>query len=303
MNAKDAGRAVTSAGDGRKVALSLLGVWLAAGTLAVLWSYLGPSSGQDWRVADHAALETLLDARDLSLPAIRAGAPVPRVFLAAFPPDWATVPSTTERKRDFIRVLLPIVLRENERVREIRRRLKDGDATPGWRAMLAARYRVDDDSARSLLRRIDIVPPSLVIAQAAIESGWGRSRFAREGNALFGQWTWDANDPGMVPKSRAAGATHRIRRFDTLAGSVRAYMINLNRHAAYRGFREMRRSMRAASGPFDGTGLAGQLDAYSELGESYVESLQTVIRVNGLDAFDRARLAPSTGLRAAFGVD
>lgn len=142
------------------------------------------------------------------------------------------------------------------------------------------------------MQRVDIIPPSLALAQAAKESGWGTSRFARNGNALFGQWTWD-EDQGMEPKDRPEGTDHLVREFDTLLDSVEAYMLNLNRHRAYRELRSLRAGMRKRGEPIDGISLAGGLESYSELGMEYVERIRSMIDLNQLLALDNAELASS----------
>jgi Bax protein len=139
---------------------------------------------------------------------------------------------------------------------------------------------------------MDIIPPSLALAQSAEESGWGTSRFARQGNALFGQWTWDRSQ-GIRPSAAAASATHAIRRFPTLLAAVRAYARNLNTHRAYASFRLERERLRQQSQPISGFRLATTLTRYSERGGAYVRSLHAIMRGNDLARFDQARLSPA----------
>jgi uncharacterized FlgJ-related protein len=139
--------------------------------------------------------------------------------------------------------------------------------------------------------RVDIIPPSLALAQAAEESGWGTSRFADVGNALFGQWTWSE---GIAPLEQREGkGDYRIAKFDSPLDSVRAYMLNLNTHAAYRSLRERRREMRVRGDQLSGWELAETLTSYSERGAAYVETLHTIMRVNRLAATDSAYLTDS----------
>ena len=138
-----------------------------------------------------------------------------------------------------------------------------------------------------LMRRVDTVPASLALAQAAEESGWGTSRFAQEGNALFGQWT-TAEGEGLVPRRREAEASHKVRVFDELHDAVAAYLHNLNTHRAYRQFRLTRAEQRAESGRLDSVALVEDLKSYSERGEDYVASIKTIIRVNRLRQLDQA---------------
>jgi Bax protein len=137
---------------------------------------------------------------------------------------------------------------------------------------------------------VDVVPVSLALAQAAIESGWGTSRFARQGNAIFGQWT-SQDGKGLVPSARPEGKTHKVRSFDRLSESVEAYLLNLNTHRAYRDFRTLRQQSRNSGERPKGEVLATGLEAYSEKGEEYVDLLRDMIRVNRLAAFDDAILS------------
>jgi len=218
--------------------------------------------------------------------------------------------STTEKKQLFIEKLLPLVRAENERLENTRRRvlsLLAMNAEPGrqlseadadWLRQLADSYRIDDDpldnetAAAALKNKVDTIPAGLAIAQAANESAWGDSRFAREGNNLFGIWTYDPAK-GLKPKNRAAGKTHLVRVYDDIGESVRSYMHNLNSHPAYQALRAERARLRAAGKPLDAIVLAGGLSKYSELGEEYVKRIRAMIRDNQLELerLDHARLA------------
>jgi Bax protein len=239
------------------------------------------------------------DAWGYDLASARAGLPVPRLFLARLPADWPSAPASDSHKRLFLTAVLPLVLRANERIRReraslraIRARARHGIVPDlverNWLADLAGRHGGSAGDLDALMSRVDVVPPSLALAQAALESGWGSSRFSRAGNALFGQWTYGKGS-GMVPARRAPGARHEVRAFETLAGSIEAYMSNLNRHPAYDGLRRTRAELRRA-GAVDGLALAAGLAAYSARGETYIEELRRLIRVNDLAALDSARL-------------
>lgn len=230
----------------------------------------------------------------------KAGQPVPRVMLAELPVDLAKVEPTPLRKRLFIEGLLPVVLGVNERIADDRARLASllvrqtgGEALSMreqiWLADMAARYGSEDTA--ELLRRVDVVPVSLAIAQAAIESGWGSSRFAQEGNALFGQRVYGANrtGSGMQPAG-LTGADFGVRGFETLSDAVAAYADNLNSFPAYDGLRAVRAGLRAQGRAPDGLTLAGSLLRYSELGGHYVSQVRDLIRANNLAALDKARL-------------
>jgi uncharacterized FlgJ-related protein len=233
---------------------------------------------------------------------------IPRLYLASVPPRWRdeVAPNLTveTKKRYFFFVYAPLVLESNEDIMLERTRLlavaandrrsADDDA---WLVDLARRYlviedddtSVDADALAKLRRRVDVIPPSLALAQAAVESGWSTSRFAVEGNALFGQWTW--GEDGITPEQQRGNlGDYKIRRFNTPEASIAAYMHNLNTHRSYRGFREERARLRAEGSVPGGSELAPTLTSYSEKGEEYTEMLRSVIRVNDLTPADDAQL-------------
>ena len=220
---------------------------------------------------------------------------VPRVFVTKIPERWrnetARQIDIPLKKRLFFRALAPLVLRANEMNLTNRKRLQAAGADDAaWVSELARRYDVEDGDSDELLARVDIVPVSLALSQGAEESGWGTSRFAAEGNALFGQWTWGAN--AIKPKQqREKLGNYGIAAFETPLQSVLAYMHNLNTHRAYSGLRARRASMRSAGEPISGRSLAETLDRYSERGIEYVKSLHAIMRVNRLDPADSAYLA------------
>ena len=224
---------------------------------------------------------------------------VPRVFLSSIPHDLGDVPETKLRKALFFKSVLPLILQVNEEIQGQRHRLEMIAATLDqkekpkavdrlWLAMMSERFNVERDDIAGLLHKIDVVPPSLALAQAAKESGWGMSRFTREGNALFGQWTFAKGN--LVPDGRDDGKEHMIKSFDTLFESVKAYVRNLNTHRAYREYRTLRADLRQESKPLDGRVLAGKLHRYSELGVEYVNAIRALISYNKLNRFDDARL-------------
>ena len=205
-------------------------------------------------------------------------------------------------------MVLPLVLRVNDAITEDRRRLMPLLAASRagrrlaaedrlWLAAKLDQYGVRRAGLVELARRMDTVPPSLAIAQAAEETGWGTSRFAREGNSLFSQWTFAAVG-GLVPKDRAPGKRHKVKVFQTLTQAVGAYVANLNTHRAYRGFRAERAHMRNSRTVPDGLKLAQSLASYSERGRAYVSSIQRIIRANRLSQLDKARLGGSLPIAA-----
>lgn len=257
------------------------------------------------RVSSAGELHALMDGLAYHIEPLRTGGAVPRLLLQRLPAGMEALEATAERKDTFLRALLPLVLAANEavlaeraEVMGLRASLAAGEELSGSErrriAALAARYRVTApaDAATEavldrLLLRIDAVPPSLALAQAAVESGWGTSRFAREGNALFGQSDW--TEAGMAPLGHEGEPPYRIAAFDSLEDCVAAYVANLNSHPAYAGFRRQRAEQRAA-GATDGRALAATMLAYAETGQVYIETLRAVIDDNDLAAFDRARL-------------
>lgn len=225
---------------------------------------------------------------------------VPRVFLASLPGDLAAVPENKTRKAIFFQATLPLVLQVNEEILTDRRRLwrlryyaalgqKPAAADHLWLSVMADRYNAEEGDIDDLISRVDIIPPSLALAQAAEESGWGTSRFAKEGNALFGQWTY-SSQKSLKPLNRDAGKKHNVKAFTSLIDSVRAYSVNLNSHRAYKDFRHKRQSMRRQGKALDGRKLAGQLLKYSERGADYVSALRGLIDFNALAPLDAARL-------------
>jgi Bax protein len=251
-----------------------------------------------------AQLARYFAAMDYRLARVReGGGAVPQAFVQRVPPRLGQVKPVAAKKALFLRIVLPLVLQANAEVRGERARLKRiagalaGGAAPArrdrlWLLDLAERYGLPADSVAALdldaLRtRVDGVPPALALAQAIQESGWGSSRFAREGNALFGQRTWNPETAGLDPK-RAEG--FQVRAFDNLGESVAAYLHNLNVSDAYAELRRLRAAMRADGRPLDGPALAGALQRYSEEGPAYVRKLRGLIRSNALTAFDRAHL-------------
>ena len=263
-------------------------------------------SSDEQRRQSAKALIKRFQAMGYELDMIRDGdAPVPRVFISTLPEDLHALRQVELKKSVFFKTTLPLILKENEHIAEDRERLlrlvrliKEGetlsDNESTWLAQLAVRYKTDVDDLNTLLARVDVIPVSLAMAQSAEESGWGTSRFAQNGNALFGQWT-TADDDGLVPEERPDGKTHKVKAFDNLADSVAGYMRNLNTHGAYRSFRAERSQMRARGVDPDGRTLAGELTKYSARGQKYVDSIRLIIDANGLRSLDDATLFASDG--------
>ncbi len=231
--------------------------------------------------------------------AVAAGhKPVPRLFLDKMPHDLASVREVEHKKNLFLQTVLPLVLEVNKEISADRKRLyglwdrlsmgkKPDAADQLWISGLSGKYQVKRGDLDALLERTDLIPVSLALAQAAIESGWGTSRFVREGNALFGQWT--TGEEGLVPLRRDTDKRHKIQTFKTLMDSVRSYAHNLNTHPAYREFRKRRAALRRRDLPLAGEALVEGLKRYSELGPDYVATLRSVIEANGLERLNGVR--------------
>ena len=246
-----------------------------------------------------ASLESLFDERGYTMARLQDGAPVPRLAVVRLPRDLAEISESDARKALFLRSLLPLVLQANAEIARIRKQVvaaldargagRIGATDALWLEQVAGWYGADPQDDADILRRIDQVPPSLVLAQAAQESGWGSSRFARNANALFGQRVWSDRKPGLAPKD-AEDQRFRVRAFPDLLSSVRAYLHNLNSHRAYAELRARRARARAVGTPADALDLAGSLVAYSEEGTAYVAALRRLIDSNDLAALDALRL-------------
>lgn len=231
---------------------------------------------------------------------------VPPFILATLPHDLDRVPRVIDKKRIFFLSLLPMILMANDEILEQRQallrllELHDAGvpldpAQRAWVSNLVEEYGMGGDPLSSprvremLLKRVDIIPPALALAQAASESGYGTSRFARIGNNLFGEWTFIPGT-GIIPQRRPAGESYEVRRFETLFDSVKSYMKNLNTHRAYADLRMQRANLRAAGLPVRGMDLARGLERYSTRGESYVEDIRAIIRRNNLALLSSAFL-------------
>ena len=209
------------------------------------------------------------------------------------------IENTKKRKELFIQIILPLIIQENNTIKLDRKKLfqvlnksKNSKNEKRWLEKKFKQYGVANKDLSTLKIRMDEVPTSLAIAQAAKETGWGTSRFALEGNALFGQWTWSGE--GIKPAEADDNSTHKVMKFKVLQASVKAYHRNLNTHSSYRSFRSARAELRDEKKELDGLALSEHLDLYAETGKKYVEILQQIIKQNKLTDFDDAKLLPST---------
>ncbi|MDP6344673.1 MAG: glucosaminidase domain-containing protein [Alphaproteobacteria bacterium] len=261
------------------------GIGLAGGGLTVLTLVVLLAVALVPRAPE--TVEAVLARTGYDLTAARGGTPVPAVFIAHLPRDLAEVGQPEARKDAFLQLLLPLVLRENGRLRGLRDRIRNRPAA--IRAAVFERYGVAAGDSQTLLRRVDVIPPSLALAQAAIESGWGTSRFAREANNLFGQRIYGRAAKGVAPAG-VDKAPFKLRAFGDIGASVRAYMHNINTHPAYADLRRARAALRLRGGQLTGSALAHALTRYSERKAAYVQQVRQIMRQNRLLEFDTARL-------------
>ena len=228
---------------------------------------------------------------------------VPALAVLRMPSDLGKIAEVSKRKRLFIKAMLAMMLQVNQEIAADRQRivalrvqlesgegLTETDQT--WLEEGAASYGVQPEDYGELLRRVDMIPPSLAIAQSVTESGWGTSYPARAGNALFGQYHFSSSDKSTVVGQHVPG-TFQLRAFETVVDSVAAYARNLNTHNAYRKFRAQRAEMRGRNAVLDGYTLAGTLLAYSERGQDYIDFLRLIMRTEKLRTLDEAKLQRS----------
>jgi len=240
----------------------------------------------------------LFEDLQYDLKSVRAGEKVKPIYLTKLPKDIKSLGNTRQKRELFIKILLPLILKENNKITEDRKRLfkilNKNFNSPGERVWLKRRfkeYKIEDKDLSKLKMRMDIIPVSIALAQAANESGWGTSRFALEGNALFGQWTWSKK--GISPKNKDKNKSHKVLQFQVLKASVKAYKNNLNTHNAYKEFREARAKIRENSNVINGLKLTKYLKAYASIGEKYVAILDDIIEKNSLTDFDKSNLLPT----------
>ena len=246
-----------------------------------------------------STIKQLFEDTKYKLEDVREKKLVKPVALTLLPNEIKMIESTKKRKEFFIQIVLPLILKENNNIRIDRKRLfsiinksNNSDLEKKWLAKKYKQYGIPSKDLSTLKIRMDEIPVSLALAQAAKETGWGTSRFALEGNALFGQWTWSGE--GLRPKESDKNEGHKVMKFNVLQASVRAYQRNLNTHSSYRDFRKARAELRDNGKPLDSLILAEYLDKYAETGDKYVEVLKKIIAQNSLKDFDDAKLLPSS---------
>jgi Bax protein len=246
-----------------------------------------------------STIKQLFEDTGYNLKDVREKKLVKPVALTLLPQEIKMIENTKKRKEFFIQIVLPLIIQENNNIRLDRKTLftiinKNNNTVSEkkWLEKKYKQYGVNSRDLSVLKIRMDEIPTSLAIAQAAKETGWGTSRFAQEGNALFGQWTWSGE--GLKPKDAEKGKGHKVMKFNVLQASVRAYQRNLNTHSTYKDFRKARAEFRDLNKPLDSIELSKYLNKYAETGNQYVEVLQKIIIQNKLKDFDDAKLLPSS---------
>ena len=248
---------------------------------------------------DASTIKQLFEDTNYTLKDVREKKLVKPVALTLLPNEIKMIESTKKRKEFFIQIVLPLILKENNNIKLDRKRLfkiinksNNTNLEKKWLDKKYKQYGIPSKDLSILKIRMDEVPVSLALAQAAKETGWGTSRFALEGNALFGQWTWSGE--GLKPKDSEKNEGHKVMKFNVLQASVRAYQRNINTHSTYKEFRKERAKLRDNGKPLDSIVLSEFLNKYAETGEKYVEVLQQIIKQNNLKDFDDAKLLPSS---------
>ena len=235
---------------------------------------------------------------DYNLKEVRSEKLVKPIYFTQFPKDLSEIQSVKLKKETFIKIVLPLVVAENEKILADKEKLKilenkkyTTDLEKQWLRQKLLEYKVKKGDLKELAKRIDIIPTSIALAQAAKESGWGTSRFALEGNAIFGQWTWSGQ--GIAPLERSSNKNHKILKFPILRASVKAYQNNLNTHKGYSNFREKRLKIRQTNKKIKGLELTETLKNYAQTGSEYTKILNQIIRENRLADFEPVKLVNS----------
>ena len=246
-----------------------------------------------------STIKQLFKDTNYNLKDVRKNKLVKPINLDLLPEEMKMIENTSQRKNLFIQIVLPLILDENNQIKLDRKKLfvvlnknNNSDAEQKWLNMKFKQYGVKNKDLSTLKIRMDEIPVSLAIAQAAKETGWGTSRFALEGNALFGQWTFSGD--GIKPQFSDNDKTHKVMKFQILKASVRAYQRNLNTHSSYKKFRKLRAQSRDNDEKLDSLILADCLDQYAATGDEYTKTLKKIILQNSLKDFDEVKLLPTS---------
>ena len=252
---------------------------------------------------DEVSLDTqitlnLFEDLKYDLKTIRSGSRVKPVYLSKLPKDLKKIKSTQKKKDTFIKIVMPLIIDENSKILDNRKKLfkilgkqNNSRGEKVWLKRRFEDYEIKNEDVTELKVRMDIIPVSIAIAQAAKESGWGTSRFALEGNAMFGQWTYGKD--GIAPLEREKNKGHKILKFPMLRSSVQAYKNNLNTHSGYREFRKKRADLRRKNQNISGLELVNYLHNYAATGKEYTDILKKIINQNSLTDFDNSILMNS----------
>ncbi len=246
-----------------------------------------------------SVLYQLFEDTNYKLSDVRLNKVAKPVEIGKLPYELKEIQDVKKRKELFIQIVLPLILEENKKILLDRKKLfailnknNNSKSDDLWLNKKFKQYGVLKKDILTLKRRMDIIPASLAIAQAAKETGWGTSRFALEGNALFGQWTY--TDKGIKPAAAEVGTTHKVMMFNVLKSSVRAYTRNLNTHKSYRKMRYVRAIQRDNETKLNSLELVDYLDNYAETGKEYTKILKKIIQQNNLIDFDDVKILPDS---------
>ena len=248
---------------------------------------------------DASVLYQLFEDTNYNLDDVRINKVAKPVEIGKLPYELKEIQSTKKKKELFIQIVLPLILEENNKILLDRKKLfailnknNNSKSDNEWLKKKFAQYGIKKNDIPTLKRRMDIIPASMAIAQAAKETGWGTSRFALEGNSLFGQWTY--TDKGIKPAAADAGTKHKVMMFNVLKSSVRAYTRNLNTHKSYTKMRYVRAVQRDNNGILNSLELVKYLDSYAETGKEYTIVLKKIIEQNSLTDFDDVKILPDS---------
>jgi Bax protein len=236
----------------------------------------------------------LFEDLDYDLDSVRDSKLVKPIYFTRLPKDLDSIRSTKKKKETFLKILLPLIVAENQKIAKDKKYLikilKENDKLENkkWINKKYRDYKVSNQNISELIKRMDVIPISIALAQAAKESGWGTSRFALEGNAIFGQWTWKGD--GIVPLEKTDDQNHKILKFPLLRASVKAYITNLNTHNGYKDFRKKRFELREQNKSLTNKELIDELDNYAQTGKEYTKVLKQIIQQNDLEEFDTVEI-------------
>jgi len=246
-----------------------------------------------------SVIEQIFKDTNYNISDVRKNKIVKPISLSLLPNEINKIENIQKRKNLFIQIILPLILAETNQIKIDRNKLftilnknNNSGAEKKWLKVKLKQYGVKNNDLSTLKIRMDEVPTSLAIAQAAKETGWGTSRFALEGNALFGQWTYSGK--GIKPLNTDSDKTHKVMKFKILKASIRAYYRNLNTHSGYKNFRKLRAELRDNGEKLDSVILVDYLDKYAATGKEYTRVLKKIISQNSLKDFDDVKLLPTS---------